>query len=52
MRMPNYLYKRVEDFAEGKAVNVSEAIRFIFENHTEELEEAQNVKRLIKGLDS
>ena len=52
VRMQNYLYKRVEDFAEAKAVNVSEAIRFILENYTQELEETQNVKRLIKGLET
>jgi len=52
IRVPIYLYKKVETFAESKAMKVSEAIRFILDNHTKEIEESRNVTRLIKNLEA
>ena len=52
IRMPIYLYKKVEALAESRAMKVSEAIRFILDNHTKEIEESRNVTRLIKNLET
>ena len=52
IRMPINLYKKVEALAESRAMKVSEANRFIMDNHTKEVEESRNVTRLIKNLET